>query len=376
MNLNWRDLARHYLQVMAFCLVIAVVTTAIWPEDGYWRQLVYSLCMGTFIWLPIEFGRFAFLRPGETGWPRGWRGLALTALGIGVGFFLGSLAAQALIGGGPLEGFMQGRRDRYTSIIITVACGLVGSYFFHSRGQRAALDARINAVERDAAEAKLKLLETQLEPHMLFNTLANLRVLIATDPPRAIAMLDHLNSYLRVTLSGSRATAHPLAAEFDRLADYLELMSVRMGERLRYTLDLPDELRTLPVPPLLLQPLVENAIRHGLEPKVEGGRIAVQAQRADDGSVRIAVRDTGVGLQASQAAGSDGAGFGLTQVRERLATAYGAGATLQMTAGADGGTAAIVQLPATALSLTLADTPPSVHPAAPSTTRSATAPTP
>ena len=81
------------------------------------------------------------------------------------------------------------------------------------------------------------------------------------DPPRAVAMLDRLNSYLRVTLSGSRALAHPLGAEFDRLADYLELMSVRMGERLRYSLELPAELREVPVPPLLLQPLVENSIR-------------------------------------------------------------------------------------------------------------------
>jgi len=346
MKLDWPDLLRGFLQVTAFCLVVAVVTTTIWPEDGYWLQVGYAMSIGTFIWLPIELGRFVFLRPGETGWPKGWRGIALTAIGILIGFFVGSLVSQALFGGGPLQGFMEGRRNRYTSLIITMACGVIGSYFFHSRGQRAALDARINAVERDAAEAKLKLLETQLEPHMLFNTLANLRVLIATDPPRAVAMLDRLNSYLRVTLSGSRATAHPLAAEFDRLADYLELMSVRMGERLRYTLDLPDDLRATPVPPLLLQPLVENAIRHGLEPKVEGGAIRVQARRVDDGAqLCIEVRDSGVGLPADPLAAHQGTGFGLAQVRERLATAHGAQATLQMAALPAGGTCATVRLP-------------------------------
>ncbi|MDM0046488.1 histidine kinase [Variovorax dokdonensis] len=345
MNHDWRDLGRHYLQVLAFCLAIAAFTTLIWPEDGYWMQLAYSVCIGTFIWLPIELGRFAFLAPGETGWPKGWRGAVLTLVGIAIGFFVGSLLSYALFGGGPLQGFMEGRRNSYVSIVITVTAGIIGSYFFHARGQRAALDARLNAVERDAAEAKLKLLETQLEPHMLFNTLANLRVLIATDPPRAVAMLDRLNSYLRVTLSGSRATSHPLAAEFDRLADYLELMSVRMGERLRYTLDLPDELRDTPVPPLLLQPLVENAIRHGLEPKVEGGEILVRARRVADGALRIEVRDTGVGMQPDPMRHQEGSGFGLSQVRERLATAHGDRGTLRMTTLPEGGTCASVQLP-------------------------------
>ena len=102
-------------------------------------------------------------------------------------------------------------------------------------------------------------------------------------------MLDRLIAYLRATLAASRATTHPLQAEFDRLRDYLELMAVRMGPRLRYTLDLPPELATQPVPTLLLQPLVENGIRHGLEPKVDGGSITVRARRrarADTGSQR------------------------------------------------------------------------------------------
>ena len=130
---------------------------------------------------------------------------------------------------------------------------------------------------------------------MLFNTLANLRVLIGLDAPRAQAMLDHLNAYLRATLGASRAPWHPLSAEFDRLADYLALMAVRMGPRLQVVLDLPDELRRLPLPPLLLQPLVENAIKHGLEPKVAGGRIEVGARRDGD-MLELSVRDSGVGI--------------------------------------------------------------------------------
>ncbi|MCY1217843.1 Sensor histidine kinase BtsS [compost metagenome] len=148
-----------------------------------------------------------------------------------------------------------------------------------------------------------------------------------------------------MTLSGSRALSHPLSAEFDRLGDYLELMSVRMGERLRYTLDLPDELRDTPVPPLLLQPLVENSIRHGLEPQVEGGEIAVRARR-EAGELVIEVSDTGVGLDAAPPQPSEDGGFGLEQVRERLATVYGEQGRLSLRpAPAGGGTCVTLNLP-------------------------------
>jgi sensor histidine kinase YesM len=197
-------------------------------------------------------------------------------------------------------------------------------------------------VQRDATEARLKLLEAQLAPHMLFNTLANLRALITLEPARAVAMLDHLDSYLRAVLTGSRELSHPLAAEFARLADYLELMSVRMGPRLRYELVLPAALRNVRLPPLLLQPLVENAIRHGLEPLVEGGAIEVCAHR--EGSLLlIDVKDTGTGFD--DGARPVGTGFGLAQVRERLQSLYGERAELAVTASPGGGTLATLRLP-------------------------------
>jgi LytS/YehU family sensor histidine kinase len=263
----------------------------------------------------------------------------LTAVGIACGFHFGSRLADTFLA----DGVTSSPRDNTISLIITVVASMVASFYFHARGRAASLAAKISAAERDASEAKLKLLETQLEPHMLFNTLANLRALIATDPPRAVAMLDHLNSYLRVTLAGSRSIAHPLSAEFERLGDYLELMSVRMGPRLRYTLDLPGELRDVPVPPLMLQPLVENSSRHGLEPQVEGGEIAVRARR-DGERLVIEVCDTGAGVDA-EAPPSAGGGFGLAQVRERLAAVYGTRSTMDLSTLAGGGTCAAITFP-------------------------------
>jgi LytS/YehU family sensor histidine kinase len=191
-------------------------------------------------------------------------------------------------------------------------------------------------------EARLKLLETQLEPHMLFNTLANLRALIGVDPNRAQAMLDHMIAYLRATLNASRATSHSLQAEFDRIQDYLELMAIRMGPRLRFTLDLPGALAQAKVPSLLLQPLVENAIQHGLEPKVGGGEIRVTARREGD-TVVIEVCDTGVGLSGDGPA--SGKGFGMTQVRERLAALYGDRASIEFGNGDGNGCRAVIRYP-------------------------------
>jgi sensor histidine kinase YesM len=234
---------------------------------------------------------------------------------------------------------------RTVMISLTVALVPAGflTYVFYTRNRMATIELRAEAAQRTAAESQLRLLESQLEPHMLFNTLANLRVLIAHDPQRAQGMLDHLIAFLRATLAASRAGSHPLSEEFARISDYLALMHIRMGPRLKIQLDLPELLSTLQVPPLLLQPLVENAIRHGLEPKVSGGRVEVSAARHGNHLV-LSVRDTGVGLDAPA---HHGARFGLQQVRDRLCTLYGEAGTLDLRAAQteNGGTLAVVTLP-------------------------------
>ena len=342
---NFRNMLRHGLITVAFCCLIGSALAI--SGNGSWEsQMVYSLSIGTISWLVIDTGRLILSGSKEVLWPHGLWGYGLVALGVTVGFLAGNAIGDAWVGVPPMEFRNLATRKMTSTIVITLVATIGMCFFFFSLGKSKHMQGQLDLAQRNATEARLKLLETQLEPHMLFNTLANLRVLITADPPRAVAMLDRLNSYLRMTLSGSRALAHPLSAEFDRLGDYLELMSVRMGERLRYTLDLPEDLRDVPVPPLLLQPLVENSIRHGLEPKVEGGEIAVRARRNGDRLV-IEVNDTGVGLDAALPSDSEegGSGFGLEQVRERLATVFGPQSEMHLTAAPAGGTCATLSFP-------------------------------
>ena len=330
--------ARHGLATAVICCLIALVLTL--SQRGAWDvQLVYSLAIGMTSWLAIELGLRGLRGTGDSPWPAGWRGIALVVCGMGTGFVLGSAIGDAY-SGNP-QSLLQ-RRDAVSTLLITVVASTAISFFFYSRGKASHLQARMAQAQRDAAEARLKLLEVQLEPHMLFNTLANLRVLIGADPPRAQAMLDRLILFLRATLDASRQGTHTLGAEFARLHDYLELMKVRMGARLDTRLDLPDALAAHPVPALLLQPLVENAIKHGLEPQPRGGQLRVSAS-AQGPQLVLRVRDTGRGLPAAPGGG----GFGLNQVRERLHALFGDAASLEAVdaADAEGGALITIRLP-------------------------------
>jgi hypothetical protein len=317
-------------------------------------SLVYSVCISVACWFSIDTLRVPVARWQSRHTPRAtheahndWPGWPLMMGVVLAGTFVGSGFGAAVAGW--ITGHAAGAYPRsgwprsLGLLVIAMVPGTVITYWFYSRETLAVQQAAMQTAQRLAAEHQLKLLESQLEPHMLFNTLANLRVLIGTDPPRALAMLDQLILFLRTTLDGSRNPLHPLRAEFARLADYLALMQVRMGDRLQAHFDLPDALADMPVPPLLLQPLVENCIKHGLEPAVAGGRIDVTATR-DGADLVLRVRDTGAGLSD---AASDGTKFGLPQVRERLVTLYGARASLRLqdAVDAEGGTLATIRLP-------------------------------
>ncbi|MBL8359992.1 MAG: histidine kinase [Rubrivivax sp.] len=348
--------------MVVLCLLIALLLTAM--DGGRLHiKFVYSLSIGLCCWgltdglrralqTGVRRRRAALGLDGLPPYRIGWAAMApLMLMAVLVGPPLGLAIGDAL------TGFRSTSLLNWeaTSTRVTFALALIGSlaaWFAMTLIERLAVSrADAEAARRLAAENQLKLLQAQLEPHMLFNTLANLRVLIGLDPAQAQAMLDRLIAFLRATLAASRQPQHALATEFDRIADYLALMSLRMGPRLTVQLELPEDLRRTATPTLLLQPLVENSIRHGLEPKVGAGRLEVRAERDGDALVLL-VRDSGVGLVQSSSAApppTAGSGFGLEQVRARLATLYGARASLTLTAAEGGGTEARIRMPCTAL---------------------------
>lgn len=337
------ELLRHGATVLAVCLFITLLLTQM--GQGSWDvNLVYSVAIGLPAWLIIELGGKRFRQSDQIPWPLGWRGVLLVVVGVLIGFGLGSV-----IGHSYQSHMYPEQTDAKAPVLlfpmlITLVTSTAMSMVFYLAGKARYAQMQAEQSQRQAAEAHLKLLQAQLEPHMLFNTLANLRVLISLDAPRAEQMLDHLIDYLRATLSGSRSGTHSLGAEFALLRDYLALMQIRMGERLSYQLDLPADLAEIPVPPLLLQPLVENSIRHGLEPQLAGGEITVSAQQTADGQLRLTVTDNGRGMRPEPESAS-GTHFGLQQLCERLSNRYGTSATFNLIANPHGGTMACVVFP-------------------------------
>jgi hypothetical protein len=207
------------------------------------------------------------------------------------------------------------------------------------RNEKAA--AAQTAVEKELTVAKLSLLHAQVEPHFLYNTLASAQLLTRSDPARADEMLGHLIQYLRHSLPRTQDEMSTLGAELERAMAYLEILKIRMGPRLGVEVDVPEALRATPLPPMMLQTLVENAIKHGLEPRTGGGTVWIRARSSDD-RVAVTVADDGDGFNAS----TSGTGIGLKNVRERLQLRYGERAALAVVANFPAGVAATITVPA------------------------------
>jgi signal transduction histidine kinase len=204
--------------------------------------------------------------------------------------------------------------------------------------------AAVADLSRQVTLAELKTLQAQVEPHFLYNTLAGIQYLVRHNAVLADQMLGRLHDYLRLALPAMREPMSTLAREFALADAYLALMQMRLGDRLRITLALPQALAAWPFPPLMLGSLVENAIQHGLEPKPGGGELCVHA-RASDGGLELEVSDGGVGLQAAARGHTGGSGLGLSSLRERLSLVYGPAARLDVKANAQGGVSAFIWVP-------------------------------
>jgi sensor histidine kinase YesM len=209
------------------------------------------------------------------------------------------------------------------------------------RSQAVAFERERGELERKALDARLRLLQSQVEPHFLFNTLANVRELVDSGSPQASTVLDSLIAYLRAAVPRLHEPSTTLGQELQLVRAYLELMHMRMPDRLQFSLEVDESALTLQCPPTTLLTLVENAVRHGIDPGEEGGRIDVRVERTPT-RCRLQVRDTGVGLLA----GKGGLGTGLSTLRERLQLVFGGDARLSLVPVDPHGVCAEVEFPA------------------------------
>ncbi|MBD8543863.1 histidine kinase [Oxalobacteraceae sp. CFBP 13708] len=238
----------------------------------------------------------------------------------------------------------------FMNFVVLLLLALFGTKALVGGKKRADAEAQVanaaaerEAMQRQLMETKMQMMQAQVEPHFLFNTLASVEHLIRVDPPRASAMQRSLIQYLRAVLPQMRdnAVVTGLGREVDMVNAYLDLLKMRMEERLTVNLRVPDGLRSAAFPPMMLQSMVENAIKHGLECKPEGGTLNIVAEVVDS-RLRVTVADDGVGFGVMP---SDGTGLGLQTIRERLKLLHGEAGWLHIGANSPSGVIATIEVP-------------------------------
>ena len=333
----WRDIVYTAIWNAMVALVLIAAGAMLHPGRDtllydFWKTLLIANVVGFLVHGAMVGGDRLL-----GGWPVRARGVprlayyvALVTLCVVVGIAIGT---AILKGDNPLDYFARAAMlAPLLPFAMFVAILMFGLLVTSER--RAAADTlaarqaeQIASAGQLLAEARLRALQAQIEPHFLYNTLANVVGMIESEPVQARRMLERFIDYLRASLAASRADNATLGAELDMAGAYLDVLAVRMGARLRYRFEIDDGCREAPMAPMLLQPVIENAATHGLEPKVEGGEIVVRAQ-CQGGQLCIEVCDTGAGL--SGAAPRPGGGVGLANLRARLRSLYGADAQVQL----------------------------------------------
>jgi len=349
---NLRMLAGVYY----FCLLYAISRTLTWVGEDSPADLATALfdlvrfsrqCLLTGLSLMLTVALAEALLAG-----RRWRlqaKLAVQALAVGAGAALGTwLRYEVSSLDDPMPFKLAWAVS--TMAVWTLLGGMAYALLLISRAQRegreqlAQLFREREALKTQQTEAQLSALNAQIEPHFLFNTLANVKRLYETRPERGRDMLVALIAYLRAALPGMRRHESTLADELELVRHYLAILQMRMGERLSFDITAPPELLSAHLPTLVLPTLVENAIKHGLSPLPEGGRIEIRAEHANGGGITVEVADNGQGFGAA----SGGTGVGLANTRARLAARFGDGAALELEAAQPHGVVARVRLPAEA----------------------------
>jgi sensor histidine kinase YesM len=268
---RWQVRLFHFWSIVGFALMLALHAGANWQTDRLPRWLVMALSVvvgtlfGTFVWWVFKGRDFTLI---FTEHDLRWRLVNNLASGV----FMGTIGAVVF------------------SARIRIA-------FAESERHRS--DAERQAMTRQMMEARLKLLQAQVEPHFLYNTLANVQALIEVDPPKASQMIEHLIQYLRAALPQMREDGSTLGRELDLASAYLNIMQIRMGERLHFDIHVSQALRALSFPPMMLASVVENAVQHGLCRSAQGGRVSIRAEQTAD-RLRVSVIDDGEGVSTQR----------------------------------------------------------------------------
>ena len=341
---GWR-IYGEIAQLMVLCSVLGGGMYLLLPHKGLLSCIVTANALGLLVGFVFLVAYFNYRRMvGKT-----LKFSLLLMLGTAAGALAGA-THSAWSKGEPVQEAINSRMPK--ALLIGLGAGLflalpmavVGGLRnkeYERITDRLAFDAEREKAARELSEARLRMLHAQIEPHFLFNTLGAVQQLAEKESPRAAALTANLIAFLRGSLGEMRSERVTLASDFGMIDAYLKVMAVRQGERLRFSLDLPPALATVEVPSMLLLTLVENAIKHGIEPSLRGGEIRIAATREADQLV-LSVRDTGAGL-----AEQPGAGEGLANVRHRLQLLYGPAAALDVSGADDGGVLARITLPLT-----------------------------
>lgn len=325
-----------WLLGVLFCTAIGAILSLAMEGALVGEYFTVSYCIGLSVLACTEFG----VAYGPSRLPGAVVRFVMAVCGLAVGLAAGGV----LMAGNPLLLF----GDPVLVVIGALVCAVAGIGFEALKqvwNARAGLDqAERDRLTRDKtlAEAELRVLRAQVEPHFLFNSLANASALIRRHPERAARLLERLTSLLRVSLSRTRRAAGTLGDELAVVRAYLEIQALRMAGRMTYDVQVDPGLESVSMPPLLVQPLVEHAVRHGIEPAAAGGRIVVRAEGTGD-TVRIRVTDNGVGSHPETAGRADG----IAQVRERLHAMFGERGRLVLTEMPEGGSRVDLRIPRT-----------------------------
>jgi len=343
-----RKLKRNFWRVLgAYALVsmlVALAVMGVQPESKFGAVLFFSALGVLYLVFTVVSAWYGYRKWSDKPvWMVFAVLIALVMVGGAIGFGVGTVG-----GGRKLAEISMEKYTRAAAITFLLgfffAALLVGISRMRLRdaaqsAARLRAEAERERVARQGVQAELKLLQAQVEPHFLFNTLSNVRYLVQTGSPDALAMLDHLIRYLRNALPEIRSEGSTLGREAELARAYLEIMRLRMGGALEFSIEVPQALAQQPFPALMLITLVENAIKHGVAP-VGRGRVSVRALKADDG-IRLEVEDDGRGLVQPV-----GQGVGLANVRDRLRALHGEAARLVLESAGAGGTLATIRIPA------------------------------